>query len=201
MERIPHIAIFASGSGTNFEALAAACDDGRLNAKVVLMVCDKPGARVIERAESRHIETFVFSPKDYASKADYESEIVRRLREKNTDLICLAGYMRIVSPVLLNAFPNQIINIHPSLLPAFKGAHAVEDAIAYGVKVLGITIHYVDETLDGGRIIAQRAFDYDGGDPEEAHRIGQKIEHALYIETVQKIIQQQSQTKHTNHLQ
>lgn len=170
------IAIFASGSGTNFEALAQACADGRLNADVVLMVCDKPGAKVIERAERFGVESFVFSPKSYPSKADFEGEIVQMLRDHQVELICLAGYMRLVGDTLLAAYRGKIINIHPSLLPAFKGAHAVEDAVAYGVKVFGITIHYVDETLDGGKIIAQRAFPYEGNDPDEVHRIGQKMD-------------------------
>ena len=182
------IAIFASGSGTNFEALAQACADGRLNAEVTLMVCDKPGAKVIERAERFGVKSFVFSPKSYPSKADFEGEIVQMLRDRQVDLVCLAGYMRLVGDTLLAAYRGKIINIHPSLLPAFKGAHAVEDAVAYGVKVFGITIHYVDETLDGGKIIAQRAFSYDGNDPDEVHRIGQKIEHELYVETVQKLL-------------
>ena len=182
------IAIFASGSGTNFEALAQACSDGRLNADVVLMVCDKPGAKVIERAERFGVESFVFSPKSYASKADFETEIVQMLRDRQVDLVCLAGYMRLVGDTLLAAYRGKIVNIHPSLLPSFKGAHAVEDAVAYGVKVFGITIHSVDETLDGGKIIAQRAFPYDGNDPDEVHRIGQKIEHELYVETVGKLL-------------
>ena len=182
------IAIFASGSGTNFEALAQACADGRLDAEVTLMVCDKPGAKVIERAERFGVESFVFSPKSYPSKADFEREIVQMLRDRQVDLVCLAGYMRLVGDTLLAAYRGKIINIHPSLLPAFKGAHAVEDAVAYGVKVYGITIHYVDETLDGGKIIAQRAFPYDGNDPDEVHRIGQKIEHELYVETVSKLL-------------
>ncbi|MBP5571201.1 MAG: phosphoribosylglycinamide formyltransferase [Bacteroidales bacterium] len=184
-----HLAVFASGTGTNFEAIASACADGRIpGASVELMVCDKPGAAVIEKAARYGVETFVFSPKDYASKADFEAEIVRRLDEKGIDLICLAGYMRIVGEVLLKAYGGKIINIHPSLLPAFKGAHAVEQAVAYGVKVYGISIHWVDEQLDGGKIIAQRAFPYEGSDPEEVHRIGQKIEHELYIETINKIL-------------
>lgn len=182
------IAIFASGSGTNFEALAQACADGRLDAEVALMVCDKPGAKVIERAERFGVESFVFSPKSYPSKADFEREIVQMLRDRQVDLVCLAGYMRLVGDTLLAAYRGKIVNIHPSLLPSFKGAHAVEDAVAYGVKVFGITIHYVDETLDGGKIIAQRAFPYDGNDPDEVHRIGQKIEHELYVETVGKLL-------------
>ena len=183
------LAVFASGTGSNFEAIARACADGVLDAEVAVMVCDKPGAAVIEKAGRFGVETFVFSPKSYACKADFEREIVRLLDAKKVDLVCLAGYMRIVGDTLLKAYEGRIINIHPSLLPSFKGAHAVEDAVAYGVKVYGITIHWVNADLDGGKIIAQRAFDYDGNDPAEVHRIGQKIEHQLYVETIQKLIQ------------
>ena len=183
------LAVFASGSGTNFEAIAQACADGRIDAEVVLMVCDVPDAAVIGRALRFGIETFVFKPKSYAGgKAEYEAAIVSKLDALGVDLVCLAGYMRIVGDTLLNAYDGRIINIHPSLLPAFKGAHAVEQAVAYGVKVYGISIHYVNSDLDGGKIIAQRAFDYDGNDPAEVHRIGQKIEHQLYIETINKIL-------------
>ena len=182
------LAVFASGTGSNFEAIADACADGRLDAAVVLMVCDKPGAPVIAKAEARGIPTFVFSPKEYPSKEAFETEIVGLLDAAKVNLVCLAGYMRIVGDVLLHAYEGRIINIHPSLLPAFKGAHAVEQAVAYGVKVYGISIHWVNSDLDGGRIIAQRAFEYDGDDPAEVHRIGQKIEHSLYIETISKLL-------------
>ena len=134
------------------------------------------------------IRSFVFSPKDYASKADYEAEIARRMDALEVELVCLAGYMRILSDVMLDAYGGRIINIHPSLLPAFRGAHAVEQAVEYGVKVYGITVHYVTSELDGGRIIAQKAFEYDGSDPAEVHRIGQKIEHELYIDTINKLL-------------
>lgn len=183
------LAVFASGTGTNFEAIARACAEGAIQADVAVMVCDKRGAAVIEKAARYGVDTFVFSPKDYPSKAAFEAEIVKVLDAKKIDLVCLAGYMRIVGETLLNAYEGKIVNIHPSLLPSFKGAHAVEDAVAYGVKVYGITIHWVNADLDGGKIIAQRAFDYDGDDPAEVHRIGQKIEHALYIETINKLIQ------------
>ena len=184
-----NLAVFASGSGTNFEAIASACADGRIKARVALMVCDVPGAKVIERAERMGVEMLVFNPKSYQKKADYEREIVAALDERSIDLVCLAGYMRIVGETLLGAYDGRIINIHPSLLPSFKGAHAVEDAVAYGVKVYGITIHYVNADLDGGRIIAQRAFPYEGSDPAEVHRLGQIIEHELYVETINKLIQ------------
>ena len=110
------------------------------------------------------------------------------MEARGVELVCLAGYMRIVGSVLLNAYRGRIINIHPSLLPAFRGARAVEQAVEYGVKVYGITIHYVDEQLDGGKIIAQRAFEYDGDDPAEVHRIGQVIEHELYVDTISKLL-------------
>ena len=182
------LAVFASGTGTNFVAIAKACASGVLPAEVAVMVCDKPGAPVIEGAREFGIDTFVFSPKEYAAKAAYEAGIVRLLDAKGIDLVCLAGYMRIVGDTLLQAYEGKIINIHPSLLPAFRGAHAVEQAVAYGVKVYGITIHWVNADLDGGRIIAQRAFPYEGSDPEEVHRLGQVIEHELYVETINKLL-------------
>jgi phosphoribosylglycinamide formyltransferase-1 len=182
------IAVFASGTGTNFVAIAKACASGVINARVALLVCDKPGAPVLDRARELGVEAFAFSAKDYASKADYEAEIVKLLDERKVDLVCLAGYMRIVGETLLKAYEGKIINIHPSLLPAFRGANAVEQAVAYGVKVYGITIHWVNSDLDGGKIIAQRAFPYEGTDPAEVHRIGQKIEHELYVETINRIL-------------
>ena len=183
-----NLAVFASGTGTNFVAIAKACANGAIDARVAVMVCDKPGAAVIDRARELGVETFVFSPMDYSSKADFEAEIVKILDERKVELVCLAGYMRIVGETLLQAYEGKIINIHPSLLPAFKGAHAVEQAVAYGVKVYGISIHWVNSDLDGGKIIAQRAFPYEGSDPEEVHRLGQKIEHELYVETINKIL-------------
>ena len=182
------IAVFASGTGTNFVAIAKACASGVINARVALLVCDKPGVPVLDRARELGVEAFAFSAKDYASKAHYEAEIVKLLDERKVDLVCLAGYMRIVGETLLKAYEGKIINIHPSLLPAFRGANAVEQAVAYGVKVYGITIHWVNSDLDGGKIIAQRAFPYEGTDPAEVHRIGQKIEHELYVETINKIL-------------
>jgi len=183
-----NLAVFASGTGTNFSAIAKACASGELAARVAVLVCDKPGAPVIERAKEMGVETFVFTPKAYASKADYEAEIVRILDAKGIDLVCLAGYMRIVGETLLNAYDGKIINVHPSLLPAFKGANAVEEAVAYGVKVYGITIHWVNADLDGGKIIAQRAFPYEGSDPAEVHRLGQAIEHELYVQTIKQLL-------------
>ena len=172
------------------KAIAILAEQGELAAEVVLMVCDKPGAGVVQRAAGHGVEAFVFAPKEYASKADYEREIVRRLDQAGVELVCLAGYMRIVGDVLLGAYGGRIVNIHPSPLPAFRGAHAIEQALEYGVKVFGVTIHYVDATLDGGKIISQRAFGYDGDDIAELEARIHAVEYPLYIETINKLLKE-----------
>jgi len=188
MSELHKIAVFASGYGSNFEAIADACASGEIPAEVVLVVCDKPGARVCEVARERGIEVFSFYSKDYAQKSDYEALISARCKALGVELICLAGYMRIIGERLLEDFGGRIINIHPSLLPAFKGAHAIEQALEYGVKVFGVSIHYVDESLDGGRIIAQQAFPYEGSDLEEVTALTHAIEHKLYVKTIKKLL-------------
>lgn len=182
------IAVFASGYGSNFEVIARAAQAREIPSDVVLMVCDKPTARVCLLADELGVEKFVFSAKEYASKADYEQEIVSRCRERGVELICLAGYMRLVGEELLNAYRGRIINIHPSLLPAFAGIKPIERAMEYGVKVYGATIHYVDETLDGGKIIAQQAVAYEGDDIEALTALIHQAEYKLYIETLQKLL-------------
>lgn len=182
------LAVFASGNGSNFEALAAACADGRINADIVLCVVDKPKAYVIERAARFGVETLVVRPKDFPSKADYERCIADALDDKGADLVCLAGYMRIVDKELLDRYAGKIINIHPALLPAFPGAHAISDAFKYGVKVYGVTIHYVNETVDGGRIISQAAVPYEGSDIDELEAMIHRTEHQLYVDTVNRLL-------------
>ena len=182
------IAVFASGYGSNFEVIARAAKAGEIPAEVVLLVCDKAEARACQIAEQMNIPMFVFSAKEYASKAEYEAAIVERCKQAEVELICLAGYMRIVGETLLNAYNGLIINLHPALLPSFKGAKAIEQAFEYGVKIFGATIHYVDESLDGGKIIAQRAVEYDGDSLEEITAMVHSVEHQLYIETIKKIL-------------
>lgn len=184
-----NIAVFASGTGTNFEAISNACNDGRLDARIAVLVCDHPEAPVVGKAAARGVRTFAFSPKDYGSKSAFETEIADLMDSLEVELVCLAGYMRLIGDVLLSRYGGRIINIHPSLLPAFKGAHAVEQAFEYGVKVFGVSIHYVDQTLDGGKIIAQRAYAYEGEDIEEVRRMGHEIEYELYVETIKKLIE------------
>lgn len=182
------IAVFASGRGTNFEAIVSASERGEIPARVVLVVTDKPEAEVVQRASQHGVPCFAFRPKEYASKEAYEREIVVRCEEAGVELICLAGYMRLVGETLLAGYGGRIINIHPSLLPAFRGARALEQALEAGVKVFGVTIHEVDASLDGGRILAQRAFAYEGEDIEELERRVHAVEYPLYVETIRKII-------------
>lgn len=166
-----------------------ACLGGDIAADVVLMVCDKPGAKVVDRASRLGVDALVLSPRDFASKRDYEAEVVEALRSRGVELICLAGYMRIIGDELLSSYEGRIVNIHPSILPAFKGAHAIEQALAYGVKYYGATIHYVTQELDSGAIIDQEVFRYDGVDVEELEAMVHTVEHPLYIRSVKRLVE------------
>ena len=184
------LAVFASGSGTNFEAIVTACERGVLDAEVVLMVCDKPGAKVVERAAAHGVGAFVFAPKQYASKADYEREIVARLDAAGVELVCLAGYMRIVGDVLLGAYGGRIINIHPALLPAFPGAHGILDAWNAGVPETGVTVHIVDEEVDHGPILAQEKVRRTAEDTLETLEAKiHAVEHQLYKRTLKEFLE------------
>ena len=143
---------------------------------------------MIERAAKYGVETLVFNPKAFGSKAEFERMIADKMDSLGIDLVCLAGYMRIIGEEMLGRYGGRIINIHPSLLPAFVGAHAIQDAFEYGVKVFGVTIHYVDQTLDGGKIVAQVAVPYEGSDIDELEAMIHKAEHQLYVDTVNKLI-------------
>lgn len=181
------IAVFASGNGSNFEAIAKACNEGRINAEVALCVSDHPGAYVAERARRMNIPVLELRPKSYPSKDEYEKEILSELKKMNVEFIALAGYMRIIGNVLLKAYENKIVNIHPSLLPAFPGVDAIGQALKYGVKVFGVTVHFVDQTLDGGKIISQAAIPYDGDNREELEAMIHAREHALYVSTLRTL--------------
>ncbi|GIP38950.1 phosphoribosylglycinamide formyltransferase [Paenibacillus sp. J31TS4] len=183
------IAVFASGDGSNFQALADAAAAGRLGgAEIALLVCDKPQARVVERAREAGIPSFVFRPKDYPSRAAYEADIVRELESRGVELVVLAGYMRLLTETLLTPYENRIVNVHPSLLPAFPGLDALGQALAHGAKVTGVTVHYVDGGMDTGPIIAQRAIPIAEDDTAEtlAERV-HAVEHVLYGEAVRVI--------------
>jgi phosphoribosylglycinamide formyltransferase 1 len=185
-----NIAIFASGSGTNFQAIVDAVKNGIVPARVALLVCDKPGAKVIERAERERIPTFVFSPKDYNSKAEFEQAILAELRKHEIEFIALAGYMRLIGPTLLDAYEGKIVNIHPSLLPAFPGKDAIGQAYRAGVKITGVTIHYVDEGMDTGPIIAQRAIAiHEGESLAQLEERIHEVEHELYPAVLKTLLE------------
>lgn len=179
-----NIAVFASGSGSNYEAIQQAINDGAINATVKLVVTDKPNAYVIERAKKFGITVLALSPKDFDSKAAYEAAILAELQKLQVEWLVLAGYMRLVGSTLLGAYPNHIINIHPSLLPSFPGKDAIGQAMAHGVKITGVTVHYVDEGMDTGRIIMQRAVDVVDGDREATEHKIHAVEHILYPEVL-----------------
>ena len=182
------IAVFASGSGSNFEALENACRNGELDAEIVLVMTDKPASFVVERARQTDIRVVALEPKAFPSKHEYEEALLGILREEDVEWIALAGYMRLIGPTLLAAYPSRIINIHPSLLPSFPGKDAIGQAIAHGVKVTGVTVHLVDAGMDTGPILAQAAVPVVEGDAELTALAIHAVEHAIYKETLQKLI-------------
>lgn len=178
------IAVFASGSGSNFQAIQEAIERGDLQASIELVVTDKPGAFVVTRANNFGIEVLELAPKTFESKAAYEEAIITALRAKDVEWVVLAGYMRLVSDVLLNAYPNRIVNIHPSLLPSFPGKDAIGQAMEHGVKVTGVTVHYVDAGMDTGPIIAQAVVEVVDGDRTATEQRIHQVEHELYTKTL-----------------
>lgn len=185
MERRANVAVFASGAGSNFDAIMNSPDR---NFDVVRLVCDKPKAHVIGKAASFGIQTIVFDTKDYEDKVAYETEILEQLKRARVEWIVLAGYMRVVGQTILDAYEGKIINIHPSLLPSFPGIDAVGQALEAGVKVSGVSIHYVDEGIDTGEIIAQEAVTVFPHDTKESlQRRIQQVEHKLYPRILNKL--------------
>lgn len=186
-----NIAVFASGSGSNFQAMIDAVQEGRLDAKVNLLICDQPNAYVIERAKNAGIPSFVFQAKQYSGKEEYEREIILELKKQDVEFVVLAGYMRLIGSTLLNEYQGRIVNIHPSLLPAFPGKDAIGQALRAGVKESGVTIHYVDEGMDTGPIIAQQAVAIDENEKLESLQTKiHAVEHKLYPAVLQTILVQ-----------
>lgn len=178
------IAVFASGSGSNFQAIQEAIERGDIDATIKVVVTDKPGAYVTERAAAKNIPVLALSPKTYDSKEAYEQAILAELRKNDVEFLVLAGYMRLIGATLLEAYPNHIINIHPSLLPSFPGKDAIGQALAHGVKITGVTVHYVDAGMDTGRIIMQCAVDVIDGNREKTEAAIHAVEHQLYTEVL-----------------
>jgi phosphoribosylglycinamide formyltransferase-1 len=179
------LGILASGRGSNFQSIIDAVENGSLNVQIAVLIVDKKDAFARERAKKHNIEDLWLDPKSSANKSAYFELIRDALLARNVQLVILAGFMRIVQKPLLEAYPNRIMNIHPSLLPAFPGLHAQRQAIQYGVKVSGCTVHFVDEGTDTGPIIIQAAVAVAPDDTEEtlAERILQE-EHRIYPEAI-----------------
>ena len=183
------IGILISGRGSNMTAIVEAVQSKQIpSSEVVVVISDKADAGGLQKAKKKNVETLVIE-KNGRKRAEHDAEIVGELEKRNVELVCLAGYMRLLSPNFIQAFPNKILNIHPSLLPSFKGLDAQTQAFEYGVKFSGCTVHFVDESLDSGAIVAQKIVDVKDDDTAEslAAQILEK-EHALYIEAIAKIV-------------
>lgn len=180
-----NIGVLISGRGSNLQAIIDASEKGDIPAKVSVVISNKPDAYGLKRAKKHKIPTAVFEPKKFPDKNTYELEIVKTLKQHKVDLVCLAGYMRIVGTVLLEHYPGKIINIHPALLPSFPGLHVQQAALDHGVKISGATVHFVDEGCDTGPIIVQASVPVLENDTEEtlSARILEQ-EHKIYPQAI-----------------
>jgi phosphoribosylglycinamide formyltransferase-1 len=185
-----NIGILLSGRGSNFLAIADNIASGRISqARIAVVISNVPEARGIEMARQRGLTTVVI-PSKGKSREDHDREMVAVLKRHEVSLICLAGYMRLLSPWFVQQFPHHILNIHPSLLPAFPGLEAQQQAFAYGVKIAGCTVHFVDEELDHGAIVVQKPVPVLDGDDE--HTLAERIleqEHIAYSEAINKVLE------------
>ena len=183
------IGVLISGRGSNLQALIDAIADRSLDARIGLVISNRPDAAGLQRAKSAGTETLVVNHREFASREAFDAAVASELRRRGVELVCLAGFMRLVGAPLLEAFPRGILNIHPSLLPSFPGVDAQAQAIAHGVKISGATVHFVTGELDGGPIILQSAVPVQDGDTADslaARILG--VEHRLYPEAVGKIL-------------
>jgi phosphoribosylglycinamide formyltransferase-1 len=184
------IAILASGTGTVAQALLdASARDDLAGGRVVVVVSDRAAAGALERAEQAGVEALFLDPAGHPDREAYDHALSGALVERDVDLVCLAGFMRILTPVFIDAFRNRVLNTHPALLPSFPGAHAVADALAWGVKVTGATVHFADEQVDHGPIVLQEAVPVlPGDDPSSLHQRIKAVEHRLFPEAVRLVV-------------
>lgn len=184
-----NLAVFASGNGSNFSAIIRAIKNRKIKIKSVILVCDKPEAPVVKRAQKEKINAILVRREDFSSKLDFEAAIIQRLKDYKINLIALAGFMRILSPSFVKKYHKRIMNIHPSLLPAFKGAHAIKDAFDSKVGVTGATVHFIDEKVDNGTVILQQEVKIRKNDTLSLleKRI-HTVEHKLYPEAMRLVI-------------
>lgn len=190
------IAVFASGNGSNFQAIAEAIASKQVDATISFLFCDNPKAYVIDRAKKIGIPYTVFSPKNYDSRVAYETELLKQLEINEVDLVVLAGYMRIVGPTLLTAYANRILNIHPSLLPYFPGKSSIRDAFEANEKKTGVTVHFIDEGVDTGPIIAQEQVEISPEDTLDSLEAKiHQVEHRLFPQVIQELIENKTINK------
>lgn len=185
-----NIAILASGSGTNAQAMIDKAAQGVLDVNIALIVCNRPGAGVVSRAEKAGIPCLVLDHTSFPDRASFDARMVEALREAGAELVVLAGYMRLLTPVFLEAFAGKVINIHPALLPSFPGVHGGADAVNYGVKVSGCTVHFVEEKVDSGPVLIQAVVPVNAGESEDdlMSRI-HVMEHRIYPQAIQWLAQ------------
>jgi phosphoribosylglycinamide formyltransferase-1 len=184
------IAVLVSGEGSNMVALLEACDEGRVPGSVVLVASDRP-CKGIETARERGVETATLAPADYGSRDEWSAALGDVVGAARPDLVVSAGFMRILAPVFVDAFAGRLINLHPSLLPAFPGAHGVRDALEYGVKITGSTVHFVDHHVDHGPILLQEPVVVEAGDTEQTlHDRIKAVEHRLLPEACRLVLEQ-----------
>jgi phosphoribosylglycinamide formyltransferase 1 len=187
------IAVLISGRGSNLQALLDAIEDGRLHAELRVVISNIADAQGLERAKNSNVETLVLDHRDksrFPTREDYDRALVDELRKREVEVVCLAGFMRLLSPVFISAFPNAILNIHPSLLPSFPGVNAQYQAWEHGVKQTGVTVHLVTAELDGGPIVLQEAVPI--RDDDDVETLSARIlaqEHRLYPEAVRMILE------------
>ena len=182
------LGVLVSGRGTNLQAIIDAIETGPLKARIAVVLSNKKDAPALEKARSHGIEALWVDPKQHAGKKEYDQALVQELKTRNIDLVCLAGYMRILKPEFIRAFEGKIINIHPSLLPAFPGLNVQQQAIDHGVKFSGCTVHFVNEQLDSGPIILQAVVPVH--DTDDAQSLAERIliqEHLIYPRAIQMI--------------
>ncbi len=183
------IAFMVSGNGTNMENLINDCHNGRIMAEASLVICDKPEAGAIKRAKNYGVPVAVVDRKAFAAKQAFEAEIIRKLEERKIDWVVLAGFMRILSSEFVRKYWGRLINIHPSLLPAFPGAHGIRDAFDAKVKETGVTVHFVDEGVDSGKIILQKKVPVDSGDTLETLEAKvHAVEYEIYPEALRLVL-------------
>ena len=182
-------AVLVSGQGSNLQALIDAVKSGEIKAEIALVVSSKGNAFALKRAEQAGLKTWFLNPKQFSNPQSFDRELAIRFKEEQIDFVVCAGYMRLLTPFFVKTFPQKIFNIHPSLLPSFKGIQGIKDAFTYGAKITGATVHFIDDKMDHGPIILQEAIKIQENDtPETIAEKVHKIEHRLYPKAVQLFV-------------